>query len=201
MDNHLYYMKDSRVKQQKRRDKRMGEELIECGRLGKKWPGPVKKGYKKAIQSTDPAYLPKRESIRTRSGNCICQDDNLAPMIRFLVRNRNRPWNKVYAELNKKASFKGMIGNHLKDHLWDMVERHVDLVDGRPVYKNYHWLNHRKGCIPGEIVSYGFRWPQFYIHPENGLLKMARDVNGNKPFHGKKRKARKKKKKKSAKKR
>lgn len=54
-----------------------------------------------------------------------------------------------------------MAGQHVLGHLWDYVERHVEIIDGVPYSKPHcsHWQrlgNHSRD--------------RFYVHPETGLL-------------------------------
>jgi hypothetical protein len=54
-----------------------------------------------------------------------------------------------------------MAGQHVIGHLWDFVERHVEIIDGQVYYKTRH--NYRNRLV----ASLSDR---FYIHPQTGIL-------------------------------
>ena len=83
-------------------------------------------------------------------------NEPLKPLWRFLRSNLGRPWDKVYAEIRSRVDGRGVLGNHVLDHLhWE-----VDVncyQEGR------------------EILAAGvFGWIRpvdgFYVHPKSGLL-------------------------------
>lgn len=159
--NNLEMLKPSKRKRQKRRDKRLHEELIECYRHGRGWPNKAK-GYDKRQVGSDFQYARKQESIKFRSGGGTkWQNDNLSPLIRFLEQNQGKNWDKIYSCLCQTMSKNSLLGQHLFDHLFDFVETKVYFEDGKIM-----------GCgwgRPMELISWS-RWPQFYVHPETGQL-------------------------------
>lgn len=162
-------LKPSLQKRQKRRDKRMHEELIECYR-SKSWNQDKQKGYQKNAKNNDFENEKKKEGIKARSGGWKQQRDNLSPLIRFLEKNEGKYWNKIYAQLCKKMDKKTLLGQHLFDHLADFVETKVSLEDGKI-------MGHTRWGTPQELASY---WhPQFYVHPKSGqLMKVKKRWNG-----------------------
>lgn len=164
MDN-LIYLKPSLQKRQKRRDKRLHEEVIECYRFGRAIVS-TKGGYKHRQKKDNYEHALKHESIKfMHHGGTKSFNDNLAPLERYLQSNVRRPWNKVYSELNKKLDRSTVSGQHVIDHLWDFVEVNV-WIENKKVY----YL--RRG-IKTELYSYG-RSKQFYAHPITGLLLNAK---------------------------
>src|SRR5690349_4436791 len=100
MDN-LQYLKPSLQKRQKRRDKRLDEELIECYRRGSR--SKQMKGYKKMVTRNNFEHALQHESIKFKHGSdSKFFNDNLEPMLRLFERRCNRPWNKTFFELNKQ---------------------------------------------------------------------------------------------------
>lgn len=157
---HSDTLKPSLQKRQKRRDKRMHEELIECYRGGS-WGLNKKKGYQKNAKNNDFENEKKKEGIKARSGGWKYQRDNLKPLIRFLEKHEGKYWNKVYSQLCKKMDKKTVLGQHLFDHLFDFVEVKVSLEKGKV-------MGHTRWGTPQEFVSYWY--PQFYVHPKSGQL-------------------------------
>lgn len=150
--------KPSRMGRQKRRDKRLHEEVIECRRWGggdsnKKYrtKGRTKRLQKERISDTMPFRAPIcEENTRTSF------DDNLAPLLRYLQQSVGRRWDDVYAELSQKLDRSTVTGLHVLDHLRQFLE---------PSYfqkskeKIEHYSPHKDG------VSRNFR-----IHPATGIL-------------------------------
>jgi len=160
-------LKPSLQKRQKRRDKRMAEEVIECYRSGRRQK--YVNGSKKRISGKNFGETPKREGIkRMHSGGTKYLNDKLGPLKGFLEANTGRPWNKVFSELNKKLDRGTVSGRHVIDHLWDFVNLHVEVKSKKEIYplKASGWYGRHK------IFSYGTR-PQYYVHPKTGILHRA----------------------------
>ncbi|QSJ15335.1 hypothetical protein JYQ62_26285 [Nostoc sp. UHCC 0702] len=87
--------------------------------------------------------------------------DHLGPLRRFLRSQVGQPWNDVYSELCQRLDTKTMAGQHVLSHLWDYVERHVEIIDGAFYSKPY------QGYRTQLDVSYRDR---FYIHPQTQIL-------------------------------
>ena len=166
MDN-LDMLKPSKRKRQKRRDKRLHEELIECYRSGGRWTGKKGKGYDKNQVGNEFQYSPKSEGIKKRSGGTKWQNDNLQPLIRYLDKNTGKYWNKVYSGLCKKMDKNSVIGQHLFDHLFDFVHVNVYIEDKKVMGPG------RFGGKHYELSSTRW-WPAFYVHPKSGVLMKAK---------------------------
>ena len=165
MDN-LQYLKPSLRKRQKRRDKRLDEELIECYRHGPR--SKQMKGYNK-LKRNQWEHAPMHESMKyMHGGGSKTFNDNLEPLIRLLQRRCERPWNKTFSELNKQLSKGTVSGLHVFNHIFDYVQTSV-WIENKRAY--YWWFGKKR-----EIVSSGPR-KEFYVHPVNGLLKKGREVS------------------------
>ncbi|WP_392478602.1 hypothetical protein [Nostoc sp. C110] len=87
--------------------------------------------------------------------------DHLGPLRRFLRSQVGQPWNDVYSQLCQRLDPSTMAGQHVIGHVWDYVERYVEIIDGGFYSKPYRGYrsqldtNHRD---------------RFYIHPETGIL-------------------------------
>lgn len=158
--NNLEMLKPSKRKRQKRRDKRMDEELIECYR-SKYWKSSKEKGYDKRKVGLGFQYAAQKERMKLRGGGTHSQTDNLKPLIRYLQSKEGKYWNKVYSELSQKMDSNSLLGQHLRDHLMDFVSTQVFIDSGRIMTMG------RWGGIY-ELIS-GF-YPKFYVHPISGVL-------------------------------
>ncbi|QLE42568.1 hypothetical protein FD723_20450 [Nostoc sp. C052] len=93
--------------------------------------------------------------------------DHLGPLRRFLRSQVGQPWNDVYSQLCQRLDPNTMAGRHVIDHVWDYVERYVEIIDGSFYSKSYRGYrsqldtNHRD---------------RFYIHPETGILCAAERI-------------------------
>jgi hypothetical protein len=168
---YLQYLKPSKRKRQKRRDKRLYEELIECRRDlgGKKNKSSRRSGLRRQRQQQARTGYPYREPMCTRGGNHSWPADNLEPLVRWLQTNCGCPWDEVHSRLIRQLDTRSTIGRHVLDHLWEYVCIRTRLVDGRLVYTN------RWGA-PKEQ----HRW--FFVHPETGILHSNRYEEQKGPF-------------------
>lgn len=87
--------------------------------------------------------------------------DHLGPLRRLLRSKVGQPWNDVYSELCERLDPSTMAGQHVIGHLWDYVERHVEIIDGKVYSKRYRW---NRTHLDGSYRDC------FYIHPETGIL-------------------------------
>ena len=120
-------------------------------------------------RAADPADLPIREGMRRphvlrRERKQL--NENLAPLKKYLRRQVGRPWNKVYQDISRGLRPTSAVQQHVRDHIWDYVERHVTLgpkgrVFGPPKRcRFYDW-----SLLPGDL----------YIHPRTGLLAVVKE--------------------------
>ena len=150
--------KISRIQRQKRRDKRLAEELIECRRYngGDTNKKTRQKGERKHLQSMEySGFYPSHESIDFNYSTILT--DNLEPLERFLRSNVGRPWSEVYSKLSRQLDRSTVSGEHVFQHLQDYMGN-----------SRWQWqvltegLQYRK---QNDGVS-----TRFAVHPETGLL-------------------------------
>lgn len=48
-------------------------------------------------------------------------NENLAPLQRYLRKQRGRPWNKVYSEICARLDTRSAVKQHVRDHLEDLI--------------------------------------------------------------------------------
>jgi len=147
----------------------MAKVIVERPRWGSDLPSK-KKGYRKSLQKSDVADLPRTGPLPGRwRGRQKSLNEHLGPMHRFLRSQVGRPWNKVHQDLCEHVSFDNAVQKHVLTHVFDFVTLHVTLVDGRPHGRRHYGPRHR--LEPG----------QMYVCPKTGLLKIVRPLKPKAP--------------------
>lgn len=140
-----------------RRD--MHKVIVERERRGSR--GPFRRGL--GEKNTRPDDLPAKQGIRKRHQKVGLRslNENLSPLKRFLRKQVGRPWDKVYSEISANLRASSAVQQHVRDHVWDFVERHPVLGARGVVYGRMRWgIAQRIELRPGDL----------YIHPKTGLL-------------------------------
>ncbi len=143
---------------------RLSEIVIERPRNGMRISLKKLKGFKKQLHkltaeaSQDGLLNPYLIKARNKSKYL---SDHLDPLRRFLRSKVGQPWNDVYSELCQRFKTNTMAGQHVIGHVWDYVERYVEIIDGRLYHQPY------QGYPISLDASYRDR---FYIHPQTGIL-------------------------------
>ena len=96
-------------------------------------------------------------------------NENLNPLYRWLDKQVNRPWDKVYSELRQRIDVRSAVQLHIMEHLWDRVERDVEIVDGVACAKMESWEGR-------------WRSGQLYVNPETGILCKAKVKSKSKGY-------------------
>jgi hypothetical protein len=147
----------------------MAKVIVERPRYGSCLRGH-RKGYRRDLQRYKLDEQPKREKIRRHDKRL---NEHLAPLRRFLHQQVGRPWNLVYAEMCQHIRFDNVVQDHIKTHLFEYVEIHVQLIEGVPCYASSSFGLSRFGM---PLRSWSERFPKFYVCPKSGLLKKAKKV-------------------------
>ncbi len=129
-----------------------------------------RKGYHKDKQRCKLDEQPKREKIRRHDKEL---NEHLSPLRRYLHRQVGRPWNTVYAEMCQHIRFDNVVQDHIKTHLFQYVEIHVQLIDGVPCYASAAFGLSRIGM---PLTSWSDRSPKYYVCPKSGLLRKAKST-------------------------
>jgi len=144
---------------------RLDKIIIERPRYGSRDKAKKVQGYRKRLDKiTQEAqedgflqpYLFKPRKTRHLS-------DNLAPLYRWLRSKVGQPWDDVYSQLCQQLDTKSTIGQHVLEHLWQTVERHVEIRN------NQIYAKHK----PNYPLTSGQTHPKFYVHPETGIFCIA----------------------------
>ncbi|GEM_PF-862854 len=148
---------------------RLGEIVIERPRGGMRISAKKLTGYKKELQkiteeaSEDGLLSPYLIKIRKRTKHF---SDHLGPLRRWLYSKIGQPWDAVYKELCQQIETKTLIGQHLLVHVWQFLERDVELIDEVPYNKKRYSYSERR--------QLGYWRDQLYVHPDTGIVCLAK---------------------------
>jgi hypothetical protein len=107
---------------------------------------------------------PSKEGMRKPYLNRKSLNENLNPLWRFLERNINRPWDKVYSEICENLKTTSTVQQHVRDHIKGHVLIDVYKVGRKIIHKAHRW---------DLEIAFG----DLYVDPDSGLL---RQYNKNK---------------------
>ena len=89
-------------------------------------------------------------------------NENLAPLVRYLRRQRGRPWNDVFSEICASLDTGSTIKMHVREHIEDFVLTRISM--GR----NGEWM------FEGEVLGQPGRWfrrRELFVDPRDSVLK------------------------------
>jgi hypothetical protein len=140
----------------------MHKVIVERPRRGSR--GPFRRAAGEKNASADD--LPGKQGMRRRylRGELRELNENLAPLRRYLRKQVGRPWNAVYSEISQRLRSSSAVQQHVRDHIWDYVERNVTIgSDGLAYY------------APGFLTrQLPLRIGDMFIHPDTGLLTVVK---------------------------
>lgn len=106
-----------------------------------------------------------RESMTRRymvKGNNKEFSENFAPLFGIIRKNVNRPWDKVFSELNEVFDMRNHVNAHILVHLWSFVATKTFIgKDGKV------WITGQRygeADVPLDAST------EYYVHPTSGLL-------------------------------
>jgi len=89
-------------------------------------------------------------------------NENLAPLLRYLRRQRGRRWNDVYSEICASLDTGSTVKMHVRQHIEDLVLAHISI--GR----QGEWM------FEGDVLGREGRWfrrRKLFVDPRDGILK------------------------------
>ena len=88
--------------------------------------------------------------------------ENLAPLKRYLMKQRGRIWNDVFSEICSELDTGSTVKMHIREHVADfiMVNIHVNA--------NGHWIGQDRWQGARPLDEW---WPDLYVDPFDGLVK------------------------------
>jgi hypothetical protein len=149
--------------------KDMDKLLVTTPRVGSSWKNKEVKQSRRQAREGDYTNLPSYSSMKPKTGGWDDRksfNEYLNPLVRFLKKNCNRPWDKVYSEICKNMDKRGTVKAHIFQHLFDYVERRPIIKNGKPYQTGWGGLQR----------LYKTGWT-FYVD-KNGTL---REPKGRRP--------------------
>lgn len=150
----------------------MKKVVTERPRSGIRFKTP--KGYNRQMDRYG-EDSPKREKIRLKwrqVGYNKEFTDVIGPLYRFLLKQVGRPWDKVYSEITQKLPKGTVTNDHIYTHVFQFVERDVEIVDGECCHKGH--------TIHGRPIRSSGTYVQMFVHPTTGILCKAK--KGKSPY-------------------
>lgn len=96
-----------------------------------------------------------------------CLNENLAPLKRYLQKQRGRLWDDVYSEICAQIDTRSTVKTHVRDHIEDLIAvRILVTTDGQ-------WFRHTR-C--GGIRPLERWWPPLYVDPDTKRIKETRPL-------------------------
>ncbi len=127
--------------------------------------------HNKRASESDRLQIGGRESMKRRhkiAGEYKSFNENLNPLKGFLHSKVGKKWDKVYSEIKKTFDTRGVINNHILEHLFDYVEINTKVVGGVSMILQSQY----EGYVPIKKKIYqGSRYPSYYVCPKDGTLK------------------------------
>lgn len=122
--------------------------------------------------------LPRKIGMKEGYNSRKWLNENLSPLKRWLQKQVNRPWDKVYAEICQHIDRRNTVQEHIFAHIDQFVERDVCLIDGRVYVQSNAWQRSR----PIEET-----YAVLYVHPETGILRAVNKVSAAKRYQARRR--------------
>jgi hypothetical protein len=132
-------------------------------------PSRVPRGRdgRKFRDMSEAAFLPMKAGYRDLKS----LNENLRPLERYLWRQANRPWDRVYREMCAAIDGRNAVQRHILEHLRQYVAIRTSVVDGELIDLGNRFFG------PGPI------WQSLYVHPGTGLLcRSPKDVSWRRRF-------------------
>lgn len=140
----------------------MAQVIIERPRKG----GGIAKGRFKNTSFED---LPQNESMKRPHIGCEKElNENLKPLERFLMKNSNRPWDKVYSEICENIRLTNTVQRHVLEHLNWMIEKKTFIGKDGKIWYYANFSDNNEHPI-SECFS------KFYICPKTKLLRFNKE--------------------------
>lgn len=116
-----------------------------------------------------PRFLGMRRQVKER-GDFKSLNENLAPLQRYLDRQVNRPWNKVYSEMRVRIDASNTVQAHVLTHVDQYLHRTVAKVEPSQeapcglMCQGKSWSGVFRAMSEGDL----------YVDPDDGIIKRAR---------------------------
>jgi hypothetical protein len=144
----------------------MFEVIIERPRWGSRMRHPRRANRMdtKIAAARDPDALFSKLGMQRGAAfarNSKSLNENLAPLRRYLEKQVNRPWDKVWSDICEHLSTASTVQQHVRDHIVDFVGTHSFIKDG------IVFVALRHGALQPLAESHY----RLYVDPRSGLLR------------------------------
>lgn len=146
----------------------MSKVIVERPRLGGSYEPKGRRFANCLHRDPDDIDTPAKAPLRDRDRRSKNLNENLRPLVRYLLRQVGRPWNKVRSEMSQHIALTSAVQKHILDHVKQYVDTHAVLIDGVPCTLD-SW---RPDYQP--IAKHSFT--KLYVCPKSGLLKRAKPI-------------------------
>lgn len=153
----------------------MSEVIIERPRKNSRarYPRAARRSQNQTAR-LDPERLPHGEGMKRalprRGGSRKYLNENLAPLRRYLTRQANRPWNKVWSEACALLRPDSTVQQHVRDHIDDFVAMNTFMKDGAVWVAGGSFFR-KAGPLKESSV-------ELYVDPRSGLLRPNKYYKG-----------------------
>ena len=164
----------------------MDKVLVTTPRIGSSRKNGEVKRSRRLEREGNYDHLPSHSSMRPKSRNWYDRkelNEYLNPLVRYLAKNCNRPWDKVYSEICKNMDRRGVVQDHIFQHLFDYVELKPSfkeghpyrVVRGTPLYKDGYTFYVDKEGLLKEPKKKRPHWDNRYKEKSNSNLIKTKD--------------------------
>lgn len=137
----------------------MSKVLVEEPRSGRSMARALAGSRRAARHQLDPDGEGGRSRLGMREDRCKHFGEHLGPLRRYLRKQVNRPWDKVYGELCAALDRRSVVQAHIFQHIGGYVEMDTVLHEGEV------WARSWRGLVP-----LAQSWREMYVHPRTRLL-------------------------------
>ncbi len=116
----------------------------------------------KRTPHADAHHIGLKRHVRISAPYSKSLNENLAPLVRYLRRQRGRPWDAVFSEICAKLDTGSTVKMHVREHIEDFVLTRISI--GR----YGEWMF--EGQVLGRQGQW-FRRREFFVDPRDGILK------------------------------
>jgi len=143
----------------------MFKVIVERPRGGRSWASKSKLRYLDKGETRH--RITGRRLVREHSGASKYLNENLAPLKRYLFKQRGRKWDDVFSEICARLDTGSTVKMHVREHLDDFVIRQVRIDESGMYWDVSHWGGMRK---PDQWYA------DLYVCPIDGRLKECKQL-------------------------
>ncbi len=138
----------------------MFKVIVERPRGGRSWARPYKLRHDKDLGRK---HAGLKRSVLEQHGNTKYLNENLAPLRRYLHKQKGRKWDDVFSDICARLDTGSTVKMHVREHIEDFVMLRISFdTDGQWLGVNHRWHQ------PTTVDQW---WPDLYVDPHDGILK------------------------------